>query len=69
MNLRLIASVVRLAIRVVPVILRAVPVILIVVLSTPAWLTWPFLSDPKQKRVVEMVDALARWTQGNTRDT
>jgi hypothetical protein len=44
--------------------LRAVPVTIIVILSAPAWLTWPFLSNHRQRAVLEMVDALARWTRG-----
>jgi hypothetical protein len=45
--------------------IRAVPVILIVILSAPAWLTWPFLSESRQRTVLQMVDALARWTRGD----
>jgi hypothetical protein len=44
---------------------RIVPVTLIVILSAPAWLTWPFLSESKQRTVLQMVDALARWTRGD----
>lgn len=44
--------------------MRAVPVVVIVVLSAPAWLTWPFLSQSRQQVVLQMVDALARWTKG-----
>ena|ERR1700745_3754876 len=45
--------------------IRAVPVVLIVILSAPAWLTWPFLSEARQQTVLQMVDALARWTRGD----
>ena len=45
--------------------IRVVPVILIVILSAPAWLTWPFLSEARQRTVLQMVDALARWTRGD----
>ena len=44
---------------------RAVPVVIIVILSAPAWLTWPFLSEARQRTVLQMVDALARWTRGD----
>jgi hypothetical protein len=47
-------------------LISVVPVILIVILSTPAWLTWPFLSDARQQTVLRMVDALARWTRGDS---
>ena len=46
-------------------VIRVVPVIIIVILSAPAWLTWPFLPEAKQKIVLQMVDALARWTRGD----
>lgn len=44
--------------------IRMVPVVIIVILSAPAWLTWPFLSATRQRAVLEMVNALARWAQG-----
>lgn len=47
-------------------VVRTVPVILIVILSFPAWLTWPFLSEERRKSVVQMVDALARWVVGDS---
>lgn len=53
---------------IISVIVRAIPVILVVVLSTPAWLTWPFLPEARQRYVLEMVDALARWMRGDSRD-
>jgi hypothetical protein len=46
--------------------IRVVPVVIIVILSTPAWLTWPFLSEARQRTVLQMVDALAQWTRGGT---
>jgi hypothetical protein len=47
-------------------VVRTVPVILIVILSFPAWLTWPFLSEERRRSVVQMVDALARWAAGDS---
>jgi hypothetical protein len=47
-------------------VVRTVPVILIVILSFPAWLTWPFLPGERRKSVVQMVDALARWAAGDS---
>ncbi|WP_030398459.1 hypothetical protein [Kitasatospora purpeofusca] len=38
--------------------------LVVVVLSAPAWLSWPFLSEQRQRIVIEMVKALADWTQG-----
>jgi hypothetical protein len=44
----------------ITVLARMIPVVLIALLSAPAWLTWPFLPAPRQRVVLEMVDALAR---------
>jgi hypothetical protein len=48
--------------------IRIVPVTIIVILSFPAWLTWPFLSKERRTSVIEMVHALGRWTVGDTSD-
>jgi hypothetical protein len=45
-------------------VIRVLPVILIVIFSAPAWLSWPFLTDDRRQTVLQMVDALARWTRG-----
>jgi hypothetical protein len=45
--------------------IRIVPVTIIVILSAPAWLSWVFLSGDRRKTVLQMVDALARWTRGD----
>ncbi|WP_155058212.1 hypothetical protein [Streptomyces blattellae] len=47
--------------------LRLLPVLLVVVLSTPAWLVWPFPPGKRQKFVLNMVRALTAWTYGPTR--
>ncbi|MFJ1931564.1 hypothetical protein ACIPLC_15185 [Kitasatospora sp. NPDC086801] len=46
--------------------LKFLPVLLVVALSAPAWLTWPFLSEQRQHVVLDMVKALADWSR-NTR--
>jgi hypothetical protein len=46
-------------------VIRAVPVTIIVILSAPAWLTWPFLPEARQQIVLQMIEALARWTRGD----
>ncbi|MFE0107293.1 hypothetical protein [Streptomyces sp. NPDC059009] len=45
-------------------VLRLLPVLLVVILSTPAWLVWPFLPAARQKVVLEMVRELVVWTYG-----
>ncbi|TQF04241.1 hypothetical protein E6W39_20930 [Kitasatospora acidiphila] len=45
------------------VVLKVLPVLLVVVLSAPAWLTWPFLPEQRQRMVLDMVKALADWTR------
>ncbi|MFD4659646.1 hypothetical protein ACFWP2_28925 [Kitasatospora sp. NPDC058444] len=44
--------------------LRVLPVVVVVVLSAPAWICWPFLPERRQQVVLEMVRALADWTRG-----
>jgi len=48
--------------------IRMVPVVLIVILSFPAWLTWPFLSEERRKSVLQMVHALGQWAMGDSSD-
>ncbi|MFE7530321.1 hypothetical protein ACFU7Y_32085 [Kitasatospora sp. NPDC057542] len=48
--------------------LKVLPVVLVVVLSAPAWLSWPFLPERRQQFVLAMVKALADWTQGTSRE-
>jgi hypothetical protein len=48
--------------------IRMVPVVLIVVLMSPAWLTWPFLSEKRRQSVLQMVRILARWAIGDSID-
>ncbi|MEU6236282.1 hypothetical protein [Kitasatospora sp. NPDC047058] len=43
--------------------LRILPVLFVVVLSAPAWVSWPFLPEPRQRMVLDMVKALADWTR------
>ncbi|MFJ1562092.1 hypothetical protein [Streptomyces mirabilis] len=45
------------------VVLKLLPVLLVVALSAPAWLSWPFLSEARQHVVLDMVKALADWTR------
>lgn len=36
----------------------------IVLLSAPAWICWPFLSERRQMVVLDMVRALEEWSLG-----
>jgi hypothetical protein len=51
---------------VIGTVIRMVPVILIVILMSPAWLTWPFLSKERRQSVLQMVRILARWAMGDS---
>lgn len=42
---------------------RLIPVTLVVLLSAPAWLTWPFLGKERRDSVLSMVKELAEWTR------
>lgn len=43
--------------------LFVLPLLAVVLLSTPAWLTWPFLPSGRQKVVLEVLDRLVHWTR------
>ncbi|MER8009649.1 hypothetical protein [Streptomyces sp. NPDC094149] len=43
------------------VAVRMLPLLVIVCLSAPAWVSWPFLSAPRQQVVLDMVKALGAW--------
>ncbi len=43
--------------------LFVLPLLAVVLLSTPAWLTWPFLPSGRQKTVLEVLDRLVQWTR------
>jgi hypothetical protein len=47
---------------VVPVVL-AVPLIVIVLLSIPAWIVWPFLSANRQAGVMQFLDRIIEWVK------
>ncbi|MFF1400228.1 hypothetical protein ACFVZD_41470 [Streptomyces sp. NPDC058287] len=44
---------------------RVLPVVLVVALSAPTWLVWPFLSGDKRQDVLTMVGRLSDWTNGH----
>jgi hypothetical protein len=44
------------------VVLRTLPLMVIVLLSAPAWICWPFLSERRQRVVLDMVTALKGWS-------
>lgn len=50
------------SVRWVPVVLRSLPILIVVLLSAPAWMTWPFLTERRQRIVLEMVRTLSDWT-------
>jgi hypothetical protein len=43
--------------------LFALPVLAVVLLSAPAWLTWPFLPPGRQDVVLAVLDRLVQWTR------
>ncbi|WEV26711.1 hypothetical protein OYE22_17035 [Streptomyces sp. 71268] len=45
------------------VVLYVLPLLTVVLLSAPAWLTWPFLPAGRQRVVLEVIDRLVRWTR------
>ncbi|MGX4695470.1 hypothetical protein [Streptomyces sp. JNUCC 63] len=55
------------SLRFLPALLLTLPMCLFVLLSAPAWLCWPFLSEQKQRMVVEVLQKLVDWTRACTR--
>jgi hypothetical protein len=49
--------------RVLIVALLVLPLLLIVVLSAPAFLSWPFLSEKRRASVLELVRLLIGWIE------
>jgi hypothetical protein len=43
--------------------LMFIPISLMVLLSAPAWLSWPFLSERRRRTVLQVVDLLVEWTR------
>jgi len=41
--------------------LLVLPLVLIVALSAPAWLVWPFLPEARQDTVLKLLDRLIDW--------
>lgn len=40
-----------------------VPLLLVVLLSAPAWLVWPFLASDRRTAVLEFLDRLVEWVK------
>lgn len=47
--------------RVVVTALLVVPLVLVVLLSAPAWLVLPFLSEPRRNAVLQFLGSLIDW--------
>jgi hypothetical protein len=47
--------------RVVVAAVLVLPLLLVVGLSAPVWLTWPFLSEPRRKAVIQFLGCLINW--------
>lgn len=45
------------------VALLVIPLILLVLLSTPAWLLWPFLSSDRRSAVLQFLEQLVEWVK------
>jgi len=45
------------------VAILAVPLLVVVVLSAPAWLLWPFLATDRRTAVLQFVDRLVEWAR------
>ncbi|MEU6667926.1 hypothetical protein [Streptomyces sp. NPDC046727] len=41
-----------------------VPLLVVTVGLLPAWLTWPWVADDKQKNTLALIKTLATWSTG-----
>jgi len=39
------------------------PLLTFVLLSAPAWLTWPFLSEQRRQSVLDVIEMIVTWTR------
>jgi hypothetical protein len=49
--------------RTIVVVILAVPLLMVVLLSAPAWLVWPFLPKERRATVLEFLDHLVDWVK------
>jgi hypothetical protein len=49
--------------RAVVVAILAVPLLVVVLLSVPAWLAWPFLSTERRNAVLQFLDRIVDWAK------
>jgi len=47
--------------------LLVLPLLLVVLLSAPAWLVLPFLSEPRQRAVIRYLECLIDWIKAIAR--
>ncbi|WP_326581662.1 hypothetical protein OIE69_43605 (plasmid) [Actinacidiphila glaucinigra] len=40
------------------------PLLVVAVGLLPAWLTWPWMADERQKNTLALIQALAKWSTG-----
>jgi len=53
--------------RVAVVAILAIPLLAIVLLSVPAWITWPFLGTERRTTVLAFVDRIVELTKALTK--
>jgi hypothetical protein len=49
--------------RALVVAITMLPALLVVILSAPAWVVWPWLGEERRESVHRMVDQLTQWTR------
>ena len=43
------------------------PLLVLILLSLPAWITWPFMGTERRTTVLEFVDRIADWAKALTK--
>ena len=49
--------------RVAVAAILVLPLLALVLLSVPAWITWPFLAADRRKTVLQFLDRIADWAK------
>jgi hypothetical protein len=53
--------------RVAVAAILVLPLLVLILLSLPAWITWPFMGTERRTTVLEFVDRIADWAKALTK--
>lgn len=53
--------------RVAVAAILVLPLLVLILLSVPAWITWPFLGTDRRNTVLQFLDRIADWAKAITK--